>query len=54
MMVTLKPRASYLSSTMSSNVLILAVDLDLYEWEVTKSNFSDLVARKGYPLTKNK
>ena len=37
---------------MSSTVLIWAVDLDLNVWAVTKFNFADLVARKGYPLTK--
>ena len=54
MMVKLNPRASYLSSTTSSNVLIWEVDLDLHGREVTKFNFYDLVARKGYPLTKKK
>ena len=53
-MVTLYPSLSYLSSTMSSTFVIWAVDLDLRRWEVTEFNFSDLVARKGYPLTKNK
>ena len=54
MMVTLKPRASHFSSTMSITVLILTVDLDLHGWAVTRFNFSGLVVRKGYPLKKNK
>ena len=53
-MVALKPHVSYLTSTMSITVLIWAVDLDLNGWAVTKINFYDLVARKGYPLTKKK
>ena len=53
MMFKLNPHASYLSSTMSSTVLIWAVGLDLHGLAVTKFNFAYLVARKGHPLTKN-
>ena len=53
-MVTLKPRASYLSSSMSSTAFIWAVDLYFHGWVVTKFNFVYLAARKGYPFTKNK
>ena len=53
-MVTLNTCASYLYITMSVTFLIWAVDIYLHGWAVTNFNLSVLVARKGYPLTKNK